>query len=118
VIRLLLDEMIGAKIADQLRTRGYDVYSVVEHVELRSMPDADVLEMATLEDRVLVTLNIVDFQILDRAWASQGRIHGGIVFISTAKYRQSRSFVGLVVTALDHAAKEGQLPHPGSSIFL
>ena len=115
--RLLLDEMLGSKISVQLRTRGLDVYGIAEHVNLRSMTDADVLELATVEGRALVTLNIADFQLLDRQWTSQGRTHAGIVFISTTKYPQNRSFIGTVMTALDQTAKNG-VPRPGTSIFL
>lgn len=116
--RLLLDEMLGAKLAEQLRNRGHDVYGIAEHANLRSMRDADVLELATVESRALITLNIADFQLLDRQWASQSRTHAGIVFISTGKYPQNRGFIGTVVTALDQMAKNGALPRPGASIFL
>lgn len=116
--RLLLDEMLGAKVAEQLRNRGHDVYGIVEHVGLRSMADADVLELATVDGRALVTLNIADFQLLDRQWASQSRTHPGIVFISTTKYPQNRSFIGTVVTALDQMAKNGALPRSSASVFL
>ena len=115
---LLLDEMLGAKFAEQLRTRGHDVYGIVEYANLRSMTDAEVLELATVEGRALVTLNIADFQLLDRQWASQSRTHSGIIFISTTKYPQNRSFIGTVVTALDQTAKNDALPRPGASIFL
>ncbi len=116
--RLLLDEMLGAKIAEQLRNLGHDVYGIAENADLRSMTDADVLELATIESRALVTLNIADFQLLDRQWASQGRTHSGLVFISTTKYQQNRSFIGAVVAALDQTAKNKALPHPGTLIFL
>lgn len=79
---LLLDEMLGAKVAEQLRNRGHDVYGIAENAGLRSMTDAEVLELATIEGRALVTLNIADFQLLDRQWASQGRTHSGRVDLS------------------------------------
>lgn len=117
MIHLLLDEMLGSKVAEQLRNRGHDVYCIAEHANLRSITDVDVLELATVEGRALITLNIADFQLLDRQWASQGRTHAGIVFISTTKYPQNRSFIGTVVTALDETAKNG-VPRPGTSVFL
>ena len=115
--RLLLDEMLGARVAEQLRTRGHDVYGIVKYANLRTMTDADVLELATVEGRTLVTLNIADFQLLDRQWTSQSRTHTGIVFISTTKYPQNRRFIGTVVTALDQTAKN-EVSRPGTSIFL
>jgi len=118
VTRLLLDEMLGAKVADQLRKKGHDVYGIAENANLRSMTDADVLELATIEGRALVTLNIADFQLLNRQWASQSRTHAGLIFISTTKYPQNRSFIGAVVTALDQTAKISALPRPGTLIFI
>lgn len=60
-MRLLLDEMYPAALADQLRNRGHDVSAVTERREFRSLPDADLFAVAQQERRALVTENIADF---------------------------------------------------------
>ena len=44
---LLLDEMFSDTIAQQLRTGGYDVISVVAHPALVALPDDQILTHAT-----------------------------------------------------------------------
>lgn len=81
--RLLLDEMVTAVIAEQLRDAGHDVIAIVERRELSGLSDADVLTCAMVEGRVVVTLNIRDFVPLERDWNSQvhaqPRTHAGIL---------------------------------------
>src|SRR6476646_9414191 len=59
-LRLLLDEMYPASLAEQLRLRGHDVSAVTERPELRSLPDADVFAVAQQEGRAVMTENIAD----------------------------------------------------------
>src|SRR4029077_20644374 len=54
---LLLDEMFTGDIAQQLRTEGYDVISVVADPALVGLPDDQILAYATTEGRALVTAN-------------------------------------------------------------
>jgi predicted nuclease of predicted toxin-antitoxin system len=60
-LRLLLDEMCPAAVADQLRGRGHEVSAITERPELRSLPDADLFAVAQQERRAVVTENIADF---------------------------------------------------------
>ena len=50
--RLLLDEMVSAKIAARLREQGLDVQAVLERRELVGAPDEALLELAAREGRV------------------------------------------------------------------
>lgn len=68
-VRLLLDEHYSADIARRLRAAGYDVVAVVEDVELRAQPDAELFRRAAGEGRRIVTENIKDFRpLLVRAY--------------------------------------------------
>ncbi len=118
VPRLLLDEMMSAKIAEQLRERGLDVQAVLERRELVTFPDEALLELATREERALVTKNIVDFGPLSQQWAADGRSHAGLVFISTKTFPEARDWIGAVTSALGHASEQGQLPRPGEVLWL
>ena len=120
--RLLLDEMVTAVIAEQLRDAGHDVIAIVERRELCGLSDADVLTYAMVEGRVVVTLNIRDFVPLERDWNSavhaQPRTHAGILLVSTRKFPQGGRFVGAMVTALGELLDAGGLPVPGTSAYL
>lgn len=116
--RLLLDEMVSAKIASQLRDQGLDVQAVVERRELVGGRDEALLELAADEERVLVTKNVVDFGPLAQQWAATGRVHAGLVFISTKTFPEARDWIGAVTTALARAHEQGRLPGPGDVVWL
>lgn len=54
-MRLLLDEHISSKIAEQLRARGHDVIALTELEELRGQPDSAVVVWAVDRGRGIVT---------------------------------------------------------------
>ena len=56
-MKLLLDEMYAATVAEQLRARGHDVVSVhdPEHRRLEGALDEEVFATAVAEERALVT---------------------------------------------------------------
>ena len=56
--RLLLDEILGADIAVQLRHQGHNVIAVVEDPALVGTPDEELLACADEEGRRLVTANV------------------------------------------------------------
>ncbi|SBW22600.1 DUF5615 family PIN-like protein [Protofrankia symbiont of Coriaria ruscifolia] len=115
---LLLDEMLGERIAAQLVGRGHDVVSVVADSALVSLPDDQVLAEAARQGRALVTLNVKDFLPLDAQYRASGRSHAGIVLISTKAFPQDRGFVGAVVGALDKLLRESGAVGPDQVIFL
>ncbi len=117
-MRLLLDEMIGPKVASELRERGLDVAAVVERTDLRALPDEVVLEVAREEGRVPVTRNIADFARLHQQWLAEGRTHPGVVMVSGQAFPQNRGFVGALVRALAEAAQASALPGPGEVRWL
>ena len=97
---LLLDEMFTDDIAQQLRTKGYDVISVVADPALVGLPDDQTLAYATAERRALVTANIKDFVPLDARYRAAGQSHAGLILVSTKTFPQNRGFPSAVTTAL------------------
>ena len=53
-------------------------------IELEGLSDPEVLELAATEGRVLVTANIRDFEPLLREWASESRLHPGVILIPSS----------------------------------
>ena len=111
-MRLLLDEMYPAAIAEQLRARGHDAEAVTERAELRSLPDDAVFAIAQQERRTVVTENIGDFSTIAGAADQRGSAHHGLILIDPAKYpRGHPRMIGRLITQLerllnDHPANE------------
>ncbi len=76
MVKLLLDENLSPRVAIELRADGHDVAHLRERGRL-GIADAQVLELAFREDRMLVTANVGDFRKL----AAAREVHAGIVLL-------------------------------------
>ena len=115
---LLLDEMFSDAIAQQLRAKGYDVVSVVAHLDLVGLPDDQILAYATAEGRAPVTANIKDFMPLDSRYRAAGQAHPGLILVSTKTFPQSRGFTAAITTALEILLSGTDKVQPGQVLFL
>lgn len=81
-VRLYTDEDVDARLAQQLRRRGYDVLSCAEAGNAsQQRDDAWQLDFATREGRAIVVHNLNHFAVLHRAWSVEGREHAGIIAV-------------------------------------
>ena len=115
---LLLDEMFSDEIARQLRTKGYDVISVVDDPALAGLPDDQVLAYATAEGRALVTANIKDFVPLDARYRAADQSHAGLILASTKTFPQNRGFPSAITTALATLLSGTAKVQSGQVLFL
>lgn len=83
MVKLLLDENLSPWAAAILRSDGHDVVHLRERGRL-GVADADVLELAFTEDRILVTANVADFRKL----AAARELHAGIVLLADGGLRR------------------------------
>jgi uncharacterized protein with PIN domain len=116
--KLLLDEMLSGEIAVQLRAKGHDVVAVVEELALLATPDEELLAHAGATGRILVTINVRDFARINAAWASTGRGHAGLIYVTNQAFPRRPSHLGAIVTALDELITSGQLRHGGEETYL
>lgn len=110
-MKLLIDEMLSASVAEQLRQRGRDVVAVDEQHELRGLSDAELFERAQDGGRVVVTYNRDDFLALDRQYRHQGRGHHGVVILNPRRFPQGKGTIGTLVASLEHFLDAGS-PYP------
>ncbi len=96
---LLLDADVPPRLADALRTRGYDVVASSGDPSLESLSDAGLLAEALRQDRILVTFNVVDFVALTRDLARVNRAHAGVILIHARTFQ--RSDIGGIARGLD-----------------
>jgi len=106
-VKLLLDEMISAVVAEQLRVRGRDVEAVSERRELRGLSDEQVFRYAQAAERPVVTYNRDDFLEHDRRFRSQGRNHSGIVMLNPRRFPKRPASIGPIVKSLDELMTDG-----------
>jgi hypothetical protein len=55
--------------------------ALAEHRELDGLTDEQVLDLATVQRRIIVTCNGRDLSPLLRAWADEGRPHAGCILV-------------------------------------
>ncbi len=108
-MKLLLDEMMSAVVAEQLRLRERDVEAVSERRELRGLPDLEVFGYAQSAERSVVTYNRDDFLELDRWFRRQARNHSGIVILNPRRFPQGPATIGPLIESLDELIAGGPL---------
>jgi predicted nuclease of predicted toxin-antitoxin system len=88
-LRLLLDANLSSRrIGGPLREQGHDVRGVADEPELEGLDDVSVLELASHDQRILITRNSRDFAPICRIWAEAGRDHAGVILIWSLSHRQ------------------------------
>jgi predicted nuclease of predicted toxin-antitoxin system len=108
-VRLFLDALVsGKRVGAGLRQRGHDVRAVDEEPALEGLADAELLDLAARDDRVLVTGNVRDFVPLVVARASRGQAHAGVLLLpNSIRYQEFGALVSSVHAALGGTAQEG-----------
>jgi predicted nuclease of predicted toxin-antitoxin system len=102
-LKLLLDEMYSAMIAEQLRSRGYDVVSIHDsHLRvLEGAPDEEVFAAAVTQGRSVVTENVPDFRRLETAALADGAPCPGLIYTTNRQFpRGDAATAGRMVIAL------------------
>lgn len=110
-MRLLLDEMLSARIAEQLRDRSHDAIAVDENTSLRGSSDPDLFAHAQEQLRAVTTYNREDFLALDREYQSRKRPHHGIIILHPRRFPQGAASTGALVAALSSFLEAGE-PYP------
>ena len=112
-VRLYFDRHIMARLADDLRGRGFDALTT-EEAGLDTATDERQLAFATEEGRAILTYNIRDFAPLHRQWLAAGRPHAGIIVSRQLGSRQYGLLLQRMLRLLDQFTAEemtGNLVH-------
>ncbi|MEX2211231.1 MAG: DUF5615 family PIN-like protein [Gaiellaceae bacterium] len=92
-MRLLLDEMWAPAIADQRRSRGFDVVAIAEPDQAgryAGVPDELVFARAQDDARAVVTDNVADYELARAEWESRGQTHYGVVYAVDPPFNRHR----------------------------
>jgi predicted nuclease of predicted toxin-antitoxin system len=104
-VPLYFDRHIMARLADDLRERGFDVMTT-EQAGLDTATDEQQLAFATREGRAVLTYNIRDFAPLHRQWLAEGRSQTGIVVSQQLGSRQYGLLLQRMLRLLNHFSAE------------
>ncbi|MGH8974670.1 MAG: DUF5615 family PIN-like protein [Acidimicrobiia bacterium] len=115
---LLLDEMLAPRIAQELRADGVDCVAAAEDPFLASQDDPVIFDAALAGGRVLVTNNVVDFERLRRERSTVGAPAPALIYTSDSAFPRNRKFVGRLVAALEHAARNHLVQATGGVLWL
>jgi predicted nuclease of predicted toxin-antitoxin system len=98
-MRFLVDECTGPAVAQWLRERGHDVFSVFE--QGRGMDDDEVIHRASTENRILVT-NDKDFG--EKVYRER-RPHRGVVLLRLEDERAENKIAVMQRLLDNHASR-------------
>ena len=86
-MKALLDEQLSPRIAAMLRERGHDVTAVGDRAELIGASDRAILDVASAEERAVITNNIKDFRPLAAERIARSGRHGGLILLPSSRVR-------------------------------
>lgn len=119
-MRLLLDEMISFRIAQELRDLGHDVEAIKrDRAEFESTPDIEIVRQLAREERAIVTNNVKDFVPIHNHLITAGEEHAGMLFTDDQSLPRNKASIPLWVQTLadvlraqgDEAALKNRIRH-------
>lgn len=106
-MRLLLDEMYPAALAEALRAAGIDARTVVE-LGLAGRSDPEILAAAVADGYTVLTENVADFAHVSAEHLTAGRHHSGVLIALSSRFSRRRAGIGALVAAI-HTVADQQL---------
>ena len=104
-MRLLLDEMYPASLAEALRTANIDAVTAAE-LGLAGRSDLDVFATAVADGYVLLTENVADFARIAADHLTAGRHHPGVLIALSSRFSRRPAGRGALVAAVLATADE------------
>ena len=114
-MRLLLDENVSARIAEQLRARGHDAIALTEIDDMRGRSDGVVLDWALGHDRAVVTYD-ADFIVLQQERLGAGARVADLILIPKGRFPIGDRGLGALVRALS-AVLDASGPSAGGRLL-
>jgi predicted nuclease of predicted toxin-antitoxin system len=104
-VRLLLDEMYRASLAEALRAANIDAVTVAA-LGLAGRSDLDVFAAAVADSYVLLTENVADFARIAADHLSAGRHHPGVLIALSSRFSRRPAGRDALVAAVLTTAEE------------
>jgi Domain of unknown function (DUF5615) len=104
-LKLLLDEMYSARLAEALRATGVDVRTVVE-LGLAGSSDPEIFAAAVADARALLTENVADFARMSAEHVGAGQHHAGVLIALSSRFSRRVAGIEPLVTAIGDVADQ------------
>jgi predicted nuclease of predicted toxin-antitoxin system len=104
-VRLLLDEMYPARLAEALRAANVDAVTVGE-LALAGRSDLDVFAAAVADGYALLTENVADFARIAADHLTAGHHHSGVLVALSSRLSRRPAGRGALVAAVLAIADE------------
>jgi predicted nuclease of predicted toxin-antitoxin system len=98
-LKLLLDEMYSATLAEALRAAGIDASTVIE-LGLAGRSDIDVFAAAAEQTRAILTENVGDFTHISAQHLTAGQHHPGVLIALSSRFSRRYAGIGPLVNAI------------------
>ncbi|MEX0658223.1 MAG: DUF5615 family PIN-like protein [Egibacteraceae bacterium] len=109
-MKWLIDEMFPAAVAAELEDRGHGARAAVH--DLRGLTDAQLLDVAVAEGRVLVTENVVDFARLLQVRQGEAGVAAVVLALKSGLPRDPARLARALAERLDAWARDHRDPFP------
>jgi hypothetical protein len=104
-LKLLLDEMYSARLAEALRAAGGNVRTVVE-LGLAGSSDPEILAAAVADGRSLLTENVADFARISAEHVNAGQHHPGVLIALSSRFSRRAAGIEPLATAVRDIADQ------------
>lgn len=104
-MKLLLDEMYGAKLADALRAVGIEATTVAD-LRLTGIPDTELFAAALAVEHALLTENVGDFTRLAAEHSAAGGHHNGLLIALSSRFSRRPAGIANLVAAIQAVVHE------------
>jgi Domain of unknown function (DUF5615) len=98
-VKLLLDEMYPAALAEALREKGVET-ATVGTLGLTGRSDLDILAAAAADGYTVVTENVADFSRIAGGHVAGGHHHPGVLIALSSRFSRRPAGRGKLVTAI------------------
>jgi predicted nuclease of predicted toxin-antitoxin system len=98
-VKLLLDEMYSARLAEELRTANIDAVTIAE-LGLAGRSDLDVFATAVADGYLLLTENVADFARISADHLTAGHHHPGVLIALSSRFSRRPAGRGALVAAV------------------
>ncbi len=104
-MKLLLNEMYPAALADALRGAGMDASTVVE-LGLAGGSDSEVFTLAVSQGYAVLTENVADFARISADHLNAGHHHPGLLVALSSRFSRRPAGAGPLVAAISAIVHE------------
>ncbi len=104
-MKLLLDEMYAASLAEDLRAANVDVVTIAG-LALAGRSDLDVFATAVADGYVMLTENVADFARIAADHLSAGHHYPGVLIALSSRFSRRPAGRGALVAAVRATADE------------